>query len=370
MTLEVRRFRSEDGPAIERLNARLAAGGVAHRVYAEPPVQREGARRHRLFVAATPPEIRGGVGLVEQAFRVGGDTIEAGWIKYPVAESLVDPSFSGVPGSLLFQLMREQPRLMALGMGGHGGPLARVLAQMRWPGTEIPFYFSVLRPSRVLRHLQYLRSSAARRVALDLLAVTGLGWLGVRAATWLRAPLPSTPLRGVDVETVGRFGSWADTVWMEHRDAYGFVAERNSTVLNELYPTGYEGLSRVRVHRHGRDIGWAAVLRMDLRNRTDTPYFGQLAIGVVADGFAAPDDSPAVIAAAVRHLKSQDVDLLISNQSHSTWQDALSRQGFYPGPSNFAFYRAPALNALLEKPAVREKGVLLNRGDCDGPKWI
>ena len=371
MTLEVRRFRPEDGPAIDRLNARLAAGGIDHRVHAEPAVPKEhGSRRHRMFIAATPLEVHGGVGLVEQTFRVGGRSIRAGWIKYPVAESLVDPSYSGVPGGLLFQLMREQPHLMALGMGGHAGPLARVLATMRWPGTEVPFYFSILKPARVFRRLRHLRSTAGRRLALDFLAVTGLGWLGVRSATWLRAPFPSASLRGVTTETVDAFGPWADAIWQEHQDAYGFVAQRDQQILNELYPLSFEGLSRLRIERAGKDVGWAAVLRMDLRDRPTARYFGRLAVGVVADGFAAPADATAVVAAAVRHLRSQDVDLIISNQSHPAWGKALTQAGFFRGPSNFAFYHSPALNALLESPAVEKKGILLNRGDCDGPKWI
>ena len=259
MTLEVRRYQPEDRAAIDRLNERLAAANVSHRVYAEPKSPLGADRLHRVFLAKTPPEVRGGVGLVEQSFRVAGVTIRAGWIKYPVAESLVDPAFSGVAGSLMFQLLREQSRLMALGMGGHGGQLAKLLAGMRWPGSIVPFFFSPVRPSRVLRRLDYLRSSAVRRFVLDLAAGSGLGWLGAKTATRLRGPFPRIPLRGMDVGEVDRFGPWADSLWEEHKDDYGLVALRDGDSLDALYPSSFEGLSRLRIKSAGRDIGWAAV---------------------------------------------------------------------------------------------------------------
>ena len=369
MTLQVRRYRSDDREAIDRLNARLADGHVTHRVYGEPSIP-AGDRVHRVFLATTPPEVHGGVGLVEQSFNVAGSTVRAGWVKYPVAESLVDPSYSGVPGSLMFQLMREQTRLMALGMGGHGGPLARLLAGMRWHGSIVPFFFSPVRPAQVLRRLEYVRSTAARRAILDIAAGTGLGWLASKTATRLRGPFPSGPLRHVEFEEVECFGPWADDIWERHKDDYGFVALRDSAALNAFYPSSYEGLSRLRLRRDGHDIGWAAALRIDLRESDTSKYFGRLAIGVVADGFAAPRHADAAVAAAVAHLKARDVDLIISNQSHPAWQRAMSRQGFFRGPSNFAFYRSPAMERLVADPEVMKRGVLLNRGDCDGPKWV
>jgi len=112
------------------------------------------------------------------------------------------------------------------------------------------------------------------------------------------------------------------------------------------------------------------VLRLDLRDGRDRDHFGRLAVGVVADGLAAPADAGAVIAAGVEHLLTSDVDILISNQSHSAWITALRHLGFYAGPSNFAFYYAPTMQALLQSDVTQAKGLLLNRGDCDGPRWV
>ncbi len=370
MPLEVRRYRHEDDQAIERLNKRLAEGGSHHRVYPEPPAAAEADRRHRVFVAAEPPELRGGASLIEQSFRVNGSDIRAGWLKYPVAESLVNPKHSGVAASLIFQLLRQQQCLMALGLGGHSGPLARLLAGMKWSGTTVPFYFLPVRPGAVLRNLCYIRSTPARRLVLDGIAATGLGWLAQRVAGSIRAPLAGRALRQIEVTEVTGFGEWADRLWRDHRDEYSFVALRDSSTLNALYPPTFEGLTRLRLSSQGEDIGWAVVLRMDLRSAGDNRYFGPLIVGVVADGFAAPRRAKAVVAAATRTLKSQGVDLLISNQSHPEWRKALRIQGFYQGPSNFAFYRSPLMEQKLTAGAVPGLSPLLNRGDCDGPKWI
>jgi len=373
VTLEVRRFLATDVPAIDRLNERLKAGGVAHQVFGEPVPGREVAgapRSHRVFVAAAPPEVRGGVGLLEQDFYLAGETVRAGWIKYPVAESLVDQAYSGVPGSLMLQLLREQPRLMALGMGGHGGALARLLAGLRWPGITVPFLFRLVRPFRVLRELRYARSTRLRRMLLNFLAFSGLGPLGYHGATAVRRLASPGPPEGVTATMEPGFGPWADEAWARCRDHYGFLAARTQSVLNDMYPADFEGLTRLRVFQAGREVGWSVVLRLDLRDGRDRDHFGRLAVGVVADGLAAPADAGAVIAAGVEHLLTSDVDILISNQSHSAWITALRHLGFYAGPSNFAFYYSPTMQALLESDVTQAKGLLLNRGDCDGPKWV
>lgn len=373
MTLEVRRFLATDVPAIERLNERLKAGGVAHQVYGEPLPVRDVAgspRSHRVFVAAAPPEVRGGVGLLEQDFYLAGEPVRAGWIKYPVAESLVDRAYSGVPGSLLLQLLREQPRLMALGMGGHSGALARLLAGLRWPGITVPFLFRLVRPFSVLRELRYARSTRLRRILLNLLAFSGLGPLGYHVATAVRRLRSSGPPEGVTTKMESGFGRWADDAWVRCRDHYGFLATRTQSVLNDMYPADFEGLTRLRVFQAGREIGWSVVLRLDLRDGRDQDYFGRLAVGVVADGLASPADARAVLAAGVQHLLTSDVDILISNQSHSAWVTALRHLGFFPGPSNFAFYCSPTMQAMLQSDVAQAKGLLLNRGDCDGPRWI
>lgn len=375
MTLSIRRFRPEDVPAIDRLNQRLAANGVPHRVYPEatspsPDSSPPKSRISRLLVAEAGGEIHGGVWVMEQGFWIGGSLVPAGWVKYPVAESLIDPAYNGVPGGLLVQLAREQPRLLALGMGGHGGPLAKLLAGMKWAGVTVPFLFRIVHPHRVLRELSYLRTTRLRRLVLDLMAYSGLGWAGHRLMLAARSLFQPAPRRDFTVERVDEFGSWADVIWDGCRDQYGFVATRDRRQLNQIYPPNLPGLARLRLRREGRDIGWICVLRLDLRSGQDTRYFGRLAVGVVADGLADPRDAPAALAAGTAHLLAADVDIIVGNFSHPTWRAAARTLGFFEGPSNFAFYCSPAVAALLATHAVQAKGVHVTRGDCDGPKWV
>ncbi len=373
MAIAIRRFTAADTAAIERLNARLVAGGAVDRVWPEGPADRrttDAPVRERLFVAADGAEVRGGVWLREHAFRIGGTDMPIGWAKYPVAESLVAPEHSGVPGSLLFQLLREQPRLMALGLGGPEGPFARMLARLGWTGEVVPFLFRIVRPFRVLRDLAHVRKSTPRRVLLDLLAFSGAGAAGVHALHAVRGVRGRAAAAGTQAEVVPEFGPWSDETWTRCRDAYGCLSVRNGAMLRELYPATQPAICRLRVRRHGQDIGWAVTLRFQATGTPDR-HFGRLRVGVLVDALSLPADAMAVAAAATAELARglERVDLVFSNQSHPAWIHALRSLGYLQGPSNFAFYRAPPVENLLV-PDVRALGLLVNRGDCDGPAWF
>ncbi|HEX9729006.1 MAG TPA: hypothetical protein VGA37_10920 [Gemmatimonadales bacterium] len=366
MSVEIRRFRPADIAGIDRLNERLAAHGVPWPVYPEDPDTAQGGAvvATRMYLAADE-EIRGAVWLTEQDFWVAGRTERLGWVRYPVSESLIDGRFGGIPGSLLLQLLREQPRLMALGLGGHEGPFAKLLARLGWAGVTVPFYFRLVRPARVLRHLAHVRRTRLRRVLLDTLAWSGVGWAGWKLYdTVARVGRPAAP-RGCVVEEVAHFGTWADAVWERARGAYGFVATRDQRALNEMYPQGAP-VRRLRITRDGTDIGWACVVRRDLSASPGATGFGPLRVGLLADGLALPGDAATVSALAASRLQRSDVDLMFSNQCHPAWGAGLRRAGFLAGPSQFAFYYAPSVGKLLSGGIVPESAHI-NRGDCDGP---
>lgn len=365
--MKVRRFETSDDADIARFNERLKAGGVAWPVYAEGPHDQAHADviSKRLFVAEVGDEVRGAVWLHEHEFRVNGAAHRAGWAKYPVSESLVDSTYGGVPGALVIRLMREQPRLMALGMGGHGGAFARLLSSMRWTGISVPNYVRMVRPARVLRNLRYVRTTPLRRAVLDALAVTGVGWAAWRAyESWRRLSARGTT-RGIEAQLVDRFGDWADVIWERTRDAYGLVARRDARMLNAMMPLTMP-VERLRVTRAGADIGWAVVRR---REPAENPSgaFGPLRVGLIADALADPSDALAVIRAADRYLQAREVDLIFSNQTHIAWGAALVSTGYISAPSQFAFYRSPKMSELL---SGAEPGRFhINRGDCDGPMF-
>jgi len=364
--VKVRRYEEADRQRIARFNARLAAGGVRWEVYPEGPADAMADEpvRSRLFVAELDDEVRGAVWLREHDFWIDGKVVRAGWAKYPVSESLIAPAYGGVAGALVIKLMREQPLLMSLGMGGHTGAFARLLASMRWTTDEVPFFVRLVRPSRVLRRLKHVRRTPVRRVALDLLALSGLGWAAWSAFSAVRTIAGGGRAPRLEVTVVDRFGDWADALWCETRDAYGVVARRDAAMLNAAFPPEMP-VERLRMRRGGRDVGWATVLRRDLSTVRDTP-FGPLKVGMVADALSRPEEAHAVTSAATSHLLSRDVDLLIANQRHPAWTRALLASGYLQAPTQFAFYRSPALTKLLAaSPAPLDFHV--NRGDCDGP---
>ncbi len=373
MSIRIRRYSASDLEAIHRLNRKFEAAGIAHRVYSESAAltlddgnERRPSIVERLFVAEDGEEIRGGVWLKEQEFWVDRTSVQVGWVKYPVCESLVDRKFAGVPGSMVLRLLREQPRLMALGMGGHGSPFARLLAAIGWLSSTVPLFFAVVRPYRVLRRLSYIRRSRLRALLLDLLALSGAGWLGHRL-TRLGSVSRSKLASGYSAEVVYDFGSWSDRLWQRCRDAYGFLAVRDRHALNSLYPADFSGVSRVRVQQDGEDVGWICTQCLDMKRLDGSSHPGQLSLGVITDCFADPSHVRGVFTIGVRQLLDSEVDLIITYQSHGTWQEAARAAGLFRGPDNYAFYCSPAVARLLESESVKKNGCHLTRSDGDGP---
>ena len=262
MAIDVRQVTASDTAAINRLNIRLAAAGLRHRLADRDPDQVDWTAPDakpisaRLYLAADGQEIRGGVWLREQCFWSDRGAIRAGWAVYPVAESLIDGHAAGVPAGLLFKLLRQQSHLMALGMGGHTGAFAKLLAAARFPGSSVPFLFRLLRPSRVLRRLSIARSTPVRRALADGLAYSGLAWVGNNAVTTARMAIRRRPSNGCTTSVVDRFGDWTDDVWQRAHRSYGLIAFRDCQSLNALYPDDFKALVRLRVQREGNDVGW------------------------------------------------------------------------------------------------------------------
>jgi hypothetical protein len=324
----------------------------------------------RLYVAADGDHIRGGVWLKEQLYWSQARPVRVGWAKYPVAESLIDGAAAGVPASLLFSLLRQQPYLMALGMGGHTGPFARLLAAMRWASSSIPFFVQFLHPSRVLRQLSYARRSRLRRLAADGLAFSGLAWAANKIVAAARAAVKPKAPRGYAASLVARFDAWADDLWQQGRDSYGFVAVRDSRALNSLYPEGFNRLARLRVRRRNHDVGWICPRSIDAQGTWFERDFGNLKLGIITDAFALPADATGVMDAGLRYLIDDGVDLVVTFLSHPAWCAAAGNVGFLPAPSNCAFYRSPAVEGLIARAAAANRHCHLTYSDGDGPETV
>src|SRR5437899_2276350 len=83
--------------------------------------------------------------------------------------------------------------------------------------------------------------------------------------------------------------------------------------------------------RCGRALGCAVVQE---GQRAGRKYFGNLRVGMIVDGVAAPEDADAVIGLATRELEARGMEILVSNQMNPAWRAALRHAGFIRGPSN------------------------------------
>ena len=370
MTISFRRYQPEDRPGIEALNERMRRAGVAHRVYPEADERPNAATTpvtQELYVGADGPVIHGGVWLHEQQFMIAGERVVGGWLKYPVAESLIDRAYSGVPAGLIMTVLRRQPRLMALGMGGRGSPLAKLLQGIGWTCTDVPFGFAPIRATRVIKELQAIQEHRLARVA-RVIARTHTAPLALSPLNLIRKLRVRRCLAGVTVVREQEFADWSDRIWNENARHYPFIARRDAPLLNRMYPADAPGIARYRVTRSGNDIAWLCTRTMGLSEGSAHPQFGRLKVGMIVDAVANPRDSKTVFAVAFSELARLGVDIVVSNQLHPAWRNAMASLWLAPAPSNFVFAYSKPMKQLLQK-ANAERELYITRGDCDGPPW-
>jgi hypothetical protein len=116
--------------------------------------------------------------------------------------------------------------------------------------------------------------------------------------------------------------------------------------------------------RGAETLGWAV---LQSARMSDNPNFGSLHVGRITDVFGAPEHAGAVMRAAADALAAEGVDLMLSNQSHPAWCEALRRNAFLSVPSNFVFAPAPDLAKRIAAVDPDGTRLHLNRGDGDGP---
>lgn len=355
--------------AVEQFNSRLKAGGEAL-LFSVGPVAEwlpklVGRRLFQEYFLAVDDTgaVHGGYALKHQDFWINDQLHYIADLRTPVSEGSVNRSYAQVGVQILRDAVQRQPLLYGLGIGSHDAPLARLLVAARWSMFSVPFFFHIVHPAAFLRHAAFLRRSTTRRWALDSLAATGLGWLGIRA---VQAFNHRRTLRDPAIawETVDEFSDWADDVWRQCRGEYGMTAVRDAETLRILYPKGDDRFIRLKVTKRSRAVGWAVMLNSQLHEHK---HFGDMRLGSIVDGFCAAADVPGVVRAATTVLQSQGVDLIVSNQSHAAWIRGFRETGFLRGPSNFIFASSPKLTELLRQGHVQDDHIHMNRGDGDGP---
>ena len=360
------RFTPELTPSVRAFNQRLARAGARWRFpetavpdwlprVAGVPVWQD------YFLLLEDDTVRGAFVLKRQEAALVGGYRRVGSFYWPLSEGVVDSTYAAVAPRLLQAALEEEPLLF--GIVARDKAIAKLDQALGWRLVTLPFYFKVLRPTRFLRELRVLRRHAGVALLLDVAAVTGTGWLGLKLAG---SALTARPRRDqmVRVELVERFGDWADAIWAANLPHYSFVGGRDAAALNATYPPGGTAFLRLRVSRGDTAIGWG-VVQDSLPASND--HFGAMRVGTIVDGFAAPEHAGAVIRASADVLGQRGVDVIISNQSHHAWRRGLVQAGFFPGPSSCLFATAPALASLIASADPAGRAVHVNRGDGDWP---
>jgi hypothetical protein len=355
------------GPVAE-FNRRVEPAKLTFRV-PETPVSRwlpkvNGRNIYQeVFLALEDGCVRGAYTFKHQEFSFGGRILPVGACQMAVSEGIIDRRYSLVGPKIVNDALRRQPRSYGLGIGNPDGAITRLLRTMGWRERVIPFYFKVRNGFRFCREIQYLRTSARRRMALDAAAFSGLGWAGVKLASALLTPARFRSA-SLGAEEVREFSGWADDLWQACQYRYSMAGVRDAEVLNILYPPGDARFLKLKVNDAGNVAGWAVTIDTQMKG---DKYFGNMRVGSIVDCLALPKYANKVVEAAASVLEDRGVDLMLSNQSHPAWCRALKRMGFMEGPSNFLFLTSPPLTGLLDELDPAGACIHINRGDGDGP---
>jgi len=354
-------------PAVRAFNERMrAANAGADFLLADQPNAVRAPGRPappiewtKYLVLDQDDEARGGFLLMTQPAWIGGAVTPVANYQAPLSEGITDSRFGMVGLHMLRHVQRQWPMAFVVGMGGMDRPLPRLLQAAGWTVNAVPFFFHIVSPGRVVRELRVLRKRPAVHLAARAAAMTGAAWAGVTALQW-RSWTAGAPGGRVQLERVDRWGPWADTLWERTRDASIFSVVRDRATLDVLYPLDDRRYLAFAAHRGGDVVGWAVALNTQMR---DHSHFGNLRVATMLDAQALPDAAPAVAAAVRAELSAGDTDVIVTNQSHKIWTDAVRRAGFLSGPSNYLFAMSkPLAQAVSEAPAR----VHVTRGDGDG----
>jgi hypothetical protein len=164
---------------------------------------------------------------------------------------------------------------------------------------------------------------------------------------------------------VPSFGEWADQLWDQCKGRYSALAVRDAAMMNRLMPPGrWPPVTRLRVERGGRTVGWAAVMNTQMK---DDDNYGDLRVGSIVDCLALPEDAGQVVSAASAFLRRGGADIIVSNQAHPAWVHGFAQNGYAVLANRRLFAASPGLRELLAPFDETALGLHLTNMDGHGP---
>jgi hypothetical protein len=367
MGLRVVLFEAAHEPRVRAFNARLRAADASPFSLPEtaprpnPNTPAPGIEFRHFVAVDDGGEVRGGYFIRTQPFWIRGQVHMVGHYSAPLSEGIIDKRYAVVGAMMLAHALKEQPLLFAMGMGGMDRPLPRMLAAMGWTILETPFYFLVLNGKRFLRNIGPLRGSAGRRMAADVLALSGGGGLALKGMQAMRT---RSRFDGrLQRHPIEEFSQWADRIWLDSAEQYSLSAVRTADYLRFIYPnTGFPYYG-VQLKKDDAPAGWVQMLDCQARDRA---YFGEMRVAALVDGVGPAKVIASLVHSGVEAARERHADLVISNQMHRDWTSALKAAGFWQGPSNYLLALSKELRKLAEPLEEALPRIHFNRGDGDG----
>jgi hypothetical protein len=370
MGIEVVPYTPDRVDAVLAFNKRMADGNTGWGWYEHSEDEwlpkRPGVEvwREHYVAVEDGTDVRGAYALKPQPWFINGEQVLVTDWQGPVSEGLLSRKYNTLGLRLLREMLKRYPLLYSWGHGGDEASMLQMLKSLKWQIHPTPFCLRVVKPFRFLRKNRYLRGTPNRRLGLDALAMTGLGWIGLKLMH-AALSLKGLATRRAEAEHVEDFGSWADALWEKCRGDYKVIGLRDATTMNALLPReGWPHCFRLRVRRGAEDLGWVVVMDNQL---SDDARFGELRVGSVVDCLAAPDDAAAVIGAANRFLVDRGVDMIASNQAHPIWAEAFAKNGYVVLPGRRYFAASPELQKVLAPFDENQTGLHLTNLDGHGP---
>jgi hypothetical protein len=315
----------------------------------------------RHYVALEDSRVRGGFLLVDQPAWINGEVRRAGNSQSMLSEGICDRKYGMVSLHMLKYLEGHSPYIYMVGMGGEQNPLPRLLKGAGWKVRPVPFLFRVQAVGKFLREMPAIRQNSYRRAAAALASATGTGWIGVRLAQ-ARPLVHRGEERGLVVEPVKAWGSWADEIWRSYRTECSFAVVRDRSTLEILYPLAEPRLTACLVSKGSSPVGWAAWLNTPMR---DDQHFGNLHVATILDCVGPPEYADAIAHRVTGRVAESGADLIVLNQAHALWVRAFRRAGFVSAASNYLLATSRGLSAAILSGGGDER-VHLTRGDGDG----
>ena len=360
MKIAIEPFRREHEPAAAAFNERMRAGR-APTDFVLPlratTVVIGGATLTNYIAVDAGGDLRGGMLCQEHPAVVSGGVQPVISLQSPVSEGIIDRRFAFVAPQMFRHLLRLNPCVFAIGMGGAGAPLPRLLQALGWRLHTVPFYFRLLHPARCLRELRPLRSSPARRLAAAVAAASGAATLAAAFAHRVSGAV-RREADAFDAEPVSSWAGWSDAPWQAFLPGVTFGVCRTSGVLPYLYRDAGPGLRTWRLVRGGAVEGWFGLA---IARQIDNPHFGNLTVATLTDCLGTPAAVRAGVALAVEQARAGGADLVITNQTHHVLRESCAAAGWRQGPSNFLLGTSPALSRLIDLPTA-----YVTRRDGDG----